>query len=488
MQVSHHIAIFSCVLAAIGFGAPHIAAQDAGPNESPPDFAPFEQIESHRIRITNAVDGLVEVSTDQGKSWKTVGRVTKAATDSIMGYLASGYAKPSSITATAVHGIRIRVGDTSSAYPKLVNIIPKEFGQTPKGFGGHVAGTSGIYTDIPTGKGIFRELAPFAGNPVQLQDTDGNLAPIPTTYKPAINDTFVITVLRPKNPLKEVDFENVKHGDVTVIYGDGTRKKVAEVIKPVYGVGRFDGTSYTGVGAINTNHCGVITVSTAPVTTSTQLEGEGNERRGGFQIEPSYHNSQSEEAFAPMILIIGHWDKQRVPDLEGTPPLFDGYFDLAWSPSDAEGSWRAEVKRHGGSWQPMPEIVGAKMTALNGITNIRLIQKKQHDEKWVTAMASRAVDGYRNRVMEMAKAGQLPVKRGTVVLGASVSDPRTKYVAFYVNGSLRAMTNTSPYAFTWNTDEDPDGEYTVEARAEDGNTSVLSTTRTRIWVDNLNKL
>jgi len=463
-------------------------AQQTAPKESPPAIVPFEKAESHRIRISNSVDGPVEVSRDKGVTWQTVGHVTKPATASVMGYLASGYAQPSCISATSVHGIRVRVGDTSTAYPKLINLVPSEFLQTPRGFGGHVAGTSGIYMDIPSGKAIFRELAPLAGNPVYLQQSSGELTPLPENYAPAKNDDLVILVERPVNGLREIDFENRNHGSVTIEYEDGTRKEIAEVLKPVYGIGRFDGTSYTGVGAINTDHCGVITVSSAPISTSPLLEGTGEERRGGFQIEPIYHNTQSEEAFADMILVIGHRDKQHQPDLEGTPPLFDGYIDLAWSSSDPEHSWRAEIKRGGSSWLPMPQIVGAKLSSLRGVTAIRLIRKKPLDDGWTTQQIAQAVQGYRNREMALARAGKMPVKRGTVVMAASVSDSRTKYVAFYVNGRLRAMTNNAPYSFTWNTGEDPDGECIVEARAEDVNTDPISSTKTRIWVDNANKL
>jgi hypothetical protein len=321
-----------------------------------------------------------------------------------------------------------------------------------------------------------------------IQDSAGNLSPLETNYLPQVNDVLVIVVKRPANPLAEVDFVNKKHGSVTVTYADGATKEIAEVIKPVYGVGRFDGTSYTGVGAINTDHCGVITVSTAPVSHSPLLEGDGEERRGGFQIEPSYHNSQSDEAFAPMILVIGHMSKQHEPDLEGTPPLFDGYIDLAWSPDDPRHSWRAEVQRGSSTWQPMPKLIGYLPNALRDITAIRLIRKSALDQTWTSDQVAKAIDGFHNRERDLAKAGKMPVKRGTVVLGASVTDPRTKYVAFYVNGSLRAMTNTAPYSFTWNTGDDPDGEYIVEARAEDGDTDVISTTRTRIWVDNGHKL
>src|SRR5205823_3608144 len=43
------------------------------PRESPRDFKPFAQVETHRIRITNAIEGEVQVSTDAGATWAVVG-------------------------------------------------------------------------------------------------------------------------------------------------------------------------------------------------------------------------------------------------------------------------------------------------------------------------------------------------------------------------------------------------------------------------------
>ena len=88
------------------------------PRDVPPTFAPIAQIETHRIRVVNATDGPVEVSSDAGQTWQLVGRVTAPATQSLTGYLASGYAPPGTIAATAVHGLRVRVGDLHTAYPK----------------------------------------------------------------------------------------------------------------------------------------------------------------------------------------------------------------------------------------------------------------------------------------------------------------------------------------------------------------------------------
>ena len=102
----------------------------------------------------------------------------------------------------------------------MVNILPREFAQTLKTFGGHVAGDSGIYTNIPTGTGIFRELSPYVGNRVYL-DSDSAHARCRSTTSPTPANVLVIVVKRPANPLTQVVFQNKAGGDVTATYADG---------------------------------------------------------------------------------------------------------------------------------------------------------------------------------------------------------------------------------------------------------------------------
>jgi hypothetical protein len=465
------------------------APSSTPPREQPRDFEPFKQIETHRIRITNAAGGPVQVSDDDGKTWTVVGTVTAPATDSLMGYLASGYAPPGTVAAVAVHGIRVRVGDLTTAYPKMVSILPREFAQTPVFFGGHISGASGIYTDIPTGTSIFRELSPYSGNPVFIEGQDGQLGDLQTNYKPKLGDVLDIIVKRPANPLVEVDFDNVKNGKVIAKYASGATERVTTVLKPVYGVGRYDATSYTGVGAINTTHTGVLTVSTAPVSTSTLLEGTGEERRGGFQIQPSYHNTQSQEAWAPSVMVLGTKGKEREPDLEGTPPLFMGHFDLSWLPGDMEHSWRAEVQYDfKPRWEPMPKAIGTQNDALRRVTAIRLIRGEYGNHSWLTARIDKDADAYRSERMAMAASGKIPVKRGRISIDAGHVDPRTKFVAFYIDGTFRNLTNTAPFSYSWDTGDSADGEHVIEIVDEDENNNNLKTKVQHVWVDNAGRI
>ncbi|MGO8671467.1 MAG: hypothetical protein ACLQVD_08920 [Capsulimonadaceae bacterium] len=475
-------------LAAVSCALASADSAIVGPREIPRHYAPFSQIETHRIRIDNIAGGLVEVSADAGVSWRTVGRVTAPATDSLSGYLASGYAAPGTVAAVAVHGLRIRVGDLTSAYPKLINILPLEFAQTPVFFGGHIAGDSGIYTDIAAGTSIFRDLSPYSGNPVLLTARDGSEADLPTNYHPAVGDILTIIVKRPANPLVEVDFPNVKNMPVLAKYSDGTIRTLTTVLKPVYGIGRYDGTSYTGVGAINTSHTGVLTISTAPVTESQLLEGVGPERRGGFQITPSYHNTQSDEAWAASVMVLGRKHMETEVDLEGTPPLFLGYFDLGWMPDDPDHSWRAQVQYGKPVWQPMPQVIGTNNDAMRRVTAIRVVRSSYGDRAWIAARLNEDVYGYHLRRLADARAGRMPVDRGSVTVSAGPLDPRTRFVAYYVDGALRGITNAPPFRFIWDTNDSADGDHSVEVRQEDGDNGTVVSHQTTVWVDNQNQI
>ncbi len=61
-------------------------------------------------------------------------------------------------------------------------------------------------------------------------------------------------------------------------------------------------------------------------------------------------------------------------------------------------------------------------------------------------------------------------------------DPAT--VEFYVDGDFAAMTDSVPYAFTFNSRHVADGEHLIEARAEDASGNVVKTTHRLVYVDN----
>lgn len=321
------------------------------------DFDRYEVTETHRIRLRNEAGAPVEVSPDRGQHWLAIGRVTRAARSVAEGYAATRWSRDGTVCATAVHGLRIRVGPNPSGDRGLViAVVPREFASPSPGFGGFTAGTAGIYTDIRAGTSLFRNLAPYVGNPVYLE-RGPSLLPLPIGYIPSAGDRLVVVVERPVRMPSALQFENRVGGTVTVQFADGERLLIGRVTRAAKGVGRFDATGYTGVGCINTNHSGVITISTAPDVNGEPLfDDPFGETRGGFMIQPSIHAANESEAEAQaMVVAPVH---QGDPPLEGRPPLFAGFLGLEFQSRDPAASFYCAMRVDDGPWEPLPEYTG----------------------------------------------------------------------------------------------------------------------------------
>jgi hypothetical protein len=467
---------------------------------------PQGKIELHRLRIVNRHDGAIQVSTDHGATWQLIGRVVAPARTCAEGYLAVQYAKPGTVAAIAVHGLRIRTGadDPTVHAPLVLAIEPAQYGASTdasispnKGFGGYISGTAGIYTDIPAGTSLFRELAPLVGDPVYLESGSGRLLPLPHSFQPeGHGETLVIPVIAPKNSLISVTFENKPGGAVEATFTDGTTKQITAVVQPVQGIGRFDGTAYTGVGRLNTAHTGVITVSTAPIDGALP-EGEGRERRGGFQISPAWHNARTAEAGSPVIMTVGGPGARR-RELEGMPPLFRDAIGL----DDAKAA-HVEVSVDNGPWEPMPTILGARpdaftgpgltgvfrsqgisRTVVKGVTGFRLLLPQRSPAR-SQVTAARAAECYRTARYAAARAGKLPIVKGVLTVNANPTNAaNVAFVRLSVEGRTRGFTNVAPFAIPWDTTLVADGEYLLQADAMDTAGIVLASSYKRVYVLN----
>ena len=476
------------------------SAQEAAPvpSDSP--------IELHRLRIVNRRMGAIQASADEGETWHTVGRVTQPCTGASEGYIAAEYASRGSVAAVAVHGLRIRVSgvDPQLHAPLVMGISPLELsGDRPNyGYGGHRAGTVGMKTDIPAGTSIFRELAPLPGNQVFTESRTGKLIPLPEDFKPhGQGEVLVILVRIPAHRLREVVIENRLGGNVTVTVAGQEPRVISHVVKPVQGIGRFDGTSYTGVGRINTAHTGVITVSTAPMNTRLP-EGQGKERRGGFQISPVWHNGRTEEHGAPMMLLLGALSENGKPaprrrELEGTAPLFLEHIGLFGD------SASVDCQIDGGAWEPLPAVLGVRLdaftpeglteiwkqagqtrTATQGVTAFR-IQLPQPTQEQMKVVLEATLTRYRQLRLVAAKTSRISVVSGMVTINPTLTDPtRVAFIRLSVDGAIKALKNFAPFVITWDTTRLADGEYYIEVDAMDSSGAVLASTPRRVFVLN----
>ena len=367
----------AAVFAAAGSGQP----SQPGPAPEIEAEVNVPKVELHRIRLLNAEQGPIEVSDDRGATWQLVGHVVQPAERANeAGYTASKWAKDGCVAATAVNDIHIRVRlNEATGRGVIFSIAPCPL--VPQASPA-AKGTSAIVTDIPGGTGIFALYAPYVGNPVLLEQA-GEAAPLPHDYVPRLGDRLDILVLRPARVPFDIVFENRFGGLIYVRYLDnelGPQVPVGTVLRPVVGIGRFEGSVYADVGRVRANHCGVIDISTSPYG-----------QVGGFQIVPKGHAQSPENYYvreATQWMVVGPISALD-PSWEGIPPLFADFITPAFRPNDLDYPghatdrllWmRVEVKIKGGPWQEMPSLSvdpNAALpewagTALRDVTAIRL--------------------------------------------------------------------------------------------------------------------
>jgi hypothetical protein len=312
--------------------------------------------EAYRIKVWNSAGGTIEVSRDSGKSWTEVGKVIypvgKTNPDS---YKAARWVPDGKVAATAVNAIHIKTATASSDGSGIIfSLLPKEFAKKPSQYRSYFSADASLYTSIPAGESIFGgEFSPFVGNIVLVSQLGKPVIPLPKDYVPQLNDKIYILVDRPIDYPKEMVFENQFGGAVTISYVGGIEKRIAEVLRPVVGVGRFEGTKYTSLGRIRANHAGVIDVSTSDLG-----------KIGGFQIVPSHHGSELIGAKElTQWMVIGPLGDEN-DSLEGKAPFFKYFIKPAYGQNDIEEEdWEnrmldhflVEVKYKGEeAWKPMP--------------------------------------------------------------------------------------------------------------------------------------
>jgi hypothetical protein len=220
-------------------------------HENLPDFK-----EVYRIKIENRVNGAIEVSEDEGQSWKTVGRVlypTNKINEN--GYSASKWMAEGRIVATSVNAIHVKSG-SAEASRTIFSILPREMLQPPRKYRSYISPDSSIYTDIPAGKIIFGGgFSPFSGNMVMVSGTGEAVVPLGRDYVPKLGDTFYILVDRPVEFPKEIVFENRFGGRITISYFSGDERVIGQVLRPASGVGRFEGSKFADRGSGRFSDC-----------------------------------------------------------------------------------------------------------------------------------------------------------------------------------------------------------------------------------------
>lgn len=323
------------------------------------------------VIVENKVGGEIRVEKT-GAPPEIVGSVLAAAgAVNPKGYTASGWAEDSAVAAVAVNAIHIRVRQGAET-GVIFSLLPREFYQMPQDYKSYYNSSSSIMTDISAGAAVFGgSWSPFVGSAVEKL-SGADWSPLPADYVPAEGDTFRISVERLEPAVMSIEFDNSFGGPVTVNFVDGASKIVAQVFKPVAGVGRFDGSLYADVGRLRANHTGVVCVSTSPVG-----------QIGGFQIIPDKHGMSAEMKFARTLtqwMVVGPLNYGD-PSTAGSNPLFSAAIRPVYHPVGGRGrtieqmldSYIVQARIGGGPWTRMPTVTGRVDDALANVSHIRIL-------------------------------------------------------------------------------------------------------------------
>lgn len=433
--------------------------------------------ESYRIRFINQAGGAIEASTDGGKTWLQLGKVTRPATTTTL------YGNPLSIcpqgkvAGVTADSMLIRV-PAGKGLLRAIRILSAS--ETPS--------AAAISTDQRTQSDLFRSLAPPVGSEVQLEQ-GGLTTPLPVNYSPKPGDRLVVLIPPPATAeAPSIVIENKVGGEVVLSTPGGVPRVLAKVKHPLLGIGRYAGTEKGGSGCVLSWMPSMVLVSTASGKRSA--EDPKREERGGFVIQPA---EQAQPASAPqgnahpasqiLIEALGEGaSKLPVSPFFAQPaPLSSG------DPYDAAPT-RVEVRIDGGAWEPMPDLrgvvdedqlvralveaTGRKRTIHTGITHLRILFGTPTED----------VLARRIRLAATPLAGD--PQRGIVTITANVMGGGVEFVKFFLNGKLMQITNRAPFAWKWDTTSVPNGEHLIEIQGLDGKLAVVSTNMARVRVDN----
>lgn len=353
-----------------------------------------DKIEIARLRIQNTKDGIIEGSRDGGATWELIGHVLRpTAKVNRRGFNASKYAPVASIAATAVNAIHLKASQNVPENRGVIwSLAPAaEAGIASASVQSEVSPDSSAFTDIPGGQGIFGgPFTPFVGNAIALDNARTNtLQPLPPDYVPSIGDVWVVRIERPRRYPRQIVFENRFGGMVTIEYRGEAPRVIGQVLRPVLGVGRFQGSYFSDVGRLRANHCGVIDISTSP-----------RGKVGSFQIVPANHAMSPETDYIRELtqwMVVGPVSVLE-PSWEGTAPLYSSFLRPRYDPGDVmnpdaieglAGRFVFEVRKKGSEeWQKMPTLWMEPNsalpkwagTALEDVTHIRILFPFAWDE------------------------------------------------------------------------------------------------------------
>lgn len=431
-----------------------------------------EPAELYRIRVDNRAGGAVEVSSDGGRLWDLVGRVTAPATSVSPSTNVISVVRPGGVASVTPEHLKLRLPASKDQFRSLL-IQARD--QAPS--------AAAITTDIPAGGALFRCLAPPVNSGVYLE-VEEKPQQLPADYAPQPGDRLLIIARRGETFPAEVVIENRPEGAVTVVTQGGNRL-VGRVKQPLLGIGRYAGTERAGRGALVSWSPTVVVISTADTQRRFDDKDQPLEDRGGFIIQPAEPLLQGGTNPASQILIEGVADT-------ASRPVISSFFGLpipisSGDPLDPVAT-RVEIRVDDGEWEPMPDLrgpiapeqmtgalqqaLGPNRTVKKGITHLRI----RFDNPTPPSLS--------RRIKLATSAGTDTPQRGSVKITANVMGEGIAIVSFFLDGNLAMATNRVPYTWEWNTLNTPNGPHLIEIRGTDAQGAIVTSVIRRVIVDN----
>jgi hypothetical protein len=314
------------------------------------------------VRIEFMEGGSVSSRLDDGRRFD-LGRVVKLPEKTRWpSYTASAWGESNSVTASAVNALHILIS-VEDGQGRTMSVIPQETIAPAAGAG------ASVVLDSVAGTGLFGAWAPPVGTRIFVEESNGVERPL-SDGLPEVGETMIFRVFEGDMPYM-VEIENRPTGRVIAWSDRIGPKTIARVIRPLAGVGRFEGTLFQDAGRIRANHSGVIDVSTCE-----------RGKIGGFQIIPWDHalNSKEMQGSWQMAqwLIIGPPDGKSM--MGGSHPLFSG--GLVPGTSKNERLWDiwstygrkplVMARLNGSDWGQFPQKSGRDDSGLSSVSHIRI--------------------------------------------------------------------------------------------------------------------
>ena len=386
------------------------------------------------------------------------------------------------VFAAGVEAIQIRVSNPLAGdnRPARLSVVASDNDSR------RLAPPGSIVIATSPGAGLPAMLLPMAGNQAWMERIDATPGDAPAPMFPSSDRALVIAVWVQKNPWVRVAWQNVAGGSVEGARADGSTQLLGTVVRPLEGVGRYDGTPVAGHGRVAMVQPGAWVVSTVPRVKPGGAASR-SENRGGFQVAVVRPGATLPRADAGLAMTLA-------TGVAGLDSVSVWSQDVRWECRIDDSPWMAlptatgpRIRAFtGDDWSAAPYRLAGRPIR-RGITALRV-----HLATPNIAELAKLVDelGRADRLRRAAEARRrgTPVVSGRYVVRVRPTDPsRVRFVRLSVDGRVVAFSNVAPFDLPWDTTRVGDGEYALVVEILDQSGAAIATTTQSVVVDNTDR-